>query len=189
MARFEPLGDGFDPALELPLEGADGKSRIYRIEPPNAELGLWTRRKAHLGMRYSMLVEDGDTDGAEQVAKQLNGDLRPPGCSDDDPDPELVYLGDALARMQADGVPWPAVQHAARTAMIWVSAGEDDAARYWASIGGSPEASAPNRATRRASARSTGGATTTKKPDSGNGTNSRKTSSRAKATKPRGTKS
>jgi hypothetical protein len=192
MARLRPLGDGFDPALELPLAGADGKTRIYRVEPPAADLGLWARRNVHLGVKYREALDCGDNDGAERVAVQIAADRTPPGVDEDsDVDPETVFLGAAFTAMVADGVAWPLVQLASRTAMIWISSGDDAAAEFWQAAGGSPEAPGPaNRAERRKTTRSTAAASTTKRPASTNGTSSRTTSSRAKpASRSRGARS
>ncbi|MFD8529410.1 hypothetical protein ACFV0L_18520 [Streptosporangium canum] len=152
MATFEDLDDFFDDSLRLPVGG-----KWYVIPAPDAEVGMLCQRL----MQASLAAEQGepvdDPKLNELAAVVLN--------DDEETDLYQRILGPVLDELRADGVTWPKIQHVGSTALVWVAAGKDAAAKIWES--GAGEAQAPNRATRRATAaaarstRSRGSATTT----------------------------
>jgi hypothetical protein len=94
-----------------------------------------------------------------------------------------LLLGDVLAEMKADKVPWPKIQFCANTALIWIAMGDQAAEAYWIS-GGDPKASplSANRAQRRAAEfKRTDAANTTNEPESMSGTRRPTRSSRRRA--------
>ncbi|MEV4472805.1 hypothetical protein [Nonomuraea sp. NPDC049504] len=153
MTQFQDLDDFFDDSLRLPVGG-----KTYVIPAPDAEVGLLCQRLMHA----SLAAQSG-----EQVDDPKLNELAEVVLNDDEErDLYQRVLGPVWDELVRDGVSWPKVQHVGATAMVWVAAGEDAAAKIWAR-GGAGEASAPNRATRRATAaaaksiRSRGSATTT----------------------------
>lgn len=152
--RFEALDELLDEALTLPVPGGDGTVREYRIPSPPAEDGLRIQRLMALAEK----VANGADDGNVEVL-------------DDDQEADLLRLclGEVLEEMRADGVRWAWIKHAGLTAMFWITADADTAQKFWAS-GGDPSRLAPNRAARRASAGSSGGARSTRKRASTSGT-------------------
>ncbi|GAA2895567.1 DUF7426 family protein [Nonomuraea rubra] len=153
MTQFQDLDEFFDDTLPLPVGG-----KWYRIPAPDAEVGLLCQRLMHA----SMAAEQGET-----VDDPKLNELAEVVLSDDEErDLYQRILGPVWHELRTDGVSWPKVQHVGATALVWVAAGKEAAAKIWAS-GGVGEAPAPNRATRRATAaaatstRSRGSATTT----------------------------
>ncbi len=137
MAQFRNLDEFFDPTLKLPVG-----SKTYVIPPADAETGLLCQRLMHASMAAEA-GEDVDEEGLNQLAQVV---------LDDDEEKDLYQriLGPVWAELFADKVDWPVIQHIGSTALIWVAAGLDAAVKHWESVSG--EASAPNRATRRAQA-------------------------------------
>jgi hypothetical protein len=172
VTAFKDLDDLFDPGLELPIGG-----KVYRVEPPSAELGLWCEHMLVCGTELQRASTDEEI---EAVVTRLD---KPPG--DESKSIQARVLGAAYEEMVADGVSWPKIKHAGNTAYVWIVMGEEAAARYWTSVG-RPEAVAPNRAARRATSKSTGAASGTRRRASTSGTSSPKTSSRAKASRSSG---
>ncbi|NKR96217.1 hypothetical protein GS473_04515 [Rhodococcus hoagii] len=69
------------------------------------------------GKKYTVVAPDWETVKQLRV-KIFAGDLPPLEQSDD----AVAALGAAVDQMAADGVPWPMILHAGRTAMLhWVS--------------------------------------------------------------------
>lgn len=155
--KFEALDELFDDALELPVKGRDGTVRDYRIPSPSAETGL---RIMRLTEAVTRLMAGGDP-STEML--------------DDEGEHDLIAeaLGPAEAEMRADGVDWAWRRHAGLTAVLWVLRGLDDARQFWAAAG-DPTRSAPNRAERRAAAKSgSAAASKTRTRASSSGTSAR----------------
>ncbi|WP_424533630.1 DUF7426 family protein [Sphaerisporangium viridialbum] len=172
MTTFKDLDEFFDSSLKLPVGG-----KTYVIPAPDAEVGLLCQRL----MNASIAAGSGQP--VEGEAEELN-QLAAVVLSDDEE--RNLYkriLGPVYDQLFADKVDWPKIQHVGATALIWVAAGKDAAAKYWAADD-SGEAPAPNRATRRATAaaakstRSRGSATTTTRATASRST--RATTSRGK---------
>jgi hypothetical protein len=151
MATFEALGELLDETLTLPVAG-----RTYTIPAPSAEVGLRTQAIIQAAAKAAQ--------GGEADAELL----------DDVGERDLFaeVLGEVYERMIADGVSWPALKHCALTAMIWIASGVEQAEAYWRTGGDPSRAAPPNRAARRALARS-GGANATKSQGSMSGTSTR----------------
>lgn len=137
MASFRELDEFFDPSLRLPVGG-----KVYVIPPPDAEVGLLCQRLMHASLDAEA-GKDVDEDGLNQLAETV---------LDDDQEKDLYrrILGPVWDELFADRVSWPVIQHVGQTALIWVAAGLEAAAKHWESAAG--EADAPNRAQRRATA-------------------------------------
>ncbi|MGW0933272.1 DUF7426 family protein [Streptomyces sp. NPDC002644] len=131
--RFEALDALLDEYLELPVPGRDGELRTWRIPSPPAEDGLRVDRIVTLAAR----LRSGTDPDADALSDAEELDLYRLALSD-------VY--DDLAA----NVSWAWLKHVAMTAVIWITANEEAAARYW-SAAGDPNRLAPNRATRRSS--------------------------------------
>lgn len=157
---FEALGELLDESLELPIAG-----RLYTVPAPSAETGLRTQAIVHA----AAVAADGG-----RVDDQVLGDAA-------ERDLYAELLGPAHEQMVADAVPWPALKHAAITAMVWVAQDKAAAERYW-NAAGDPSRLAPNRAARRSPS---GAASSTKSRGSTSGTSTRPAPTRAK---PKGSK-
>lgn len=167
-ANTEPTFDDLYDVLSadelvLPVGG-----KKYRIPEVDAETGLWCQRIAGLARKHGK---------GEDISHQLAN-------LDDDEERDLYsrMLGPVLDELTEDGIPWPKVQHIARTTLVWVVAGKAAAAVAW-SLGGAP-APAPNRAARRGTA-TPAAARSTRKPASESGTTrTPRTSAKPAARKP-----
>ncbi|NRQ31277.1 hypothetical protein HII36_05420 [Nonomuraea sp. NN258] len=152
--QFQDLDDFFDDSLPLPVGG-----KWYRVPAPDAEVGLLCQRLMHAGLAAEQGQAVDDPKLTELVEVVLN--------DEEERDLYQRILGPTWDELRADGVSWPKIQHVGATALVWIAAGKDAAAKVWASGGTTGEAPAPNRATRRATAaaakstRSRGSATTT----------------------------
>ncbi|GGR80963.1 hypothetical protein GCM10010252_19360 [Streptomyces aureoverticillatus] len=155
---FEAIDDLFDETLVLPIGG-----RRYVIPPPSAELGL---RVQTIVQAAAVAANGGDVD-TEILSDAAEGDLF------------RDVLGSAHDDMLAHGVKWPALKHAARTAIVWIAQDKATAERVWTS-GGDPSRLAPNRQARRS-----GGANTTKSAASTSGTSGHPAPARARRRKRR----
>lgn len=151
---FEAIDDLLDETLVLPIGG-----RRYTIPPPSAELGV---RVQNIVQAAAVAAQGGDVN-TEILGDAAEGDLF------------RDVLGSAHDDMIANGVKWPALKHAARTAIVWIAQDKATAEHVWTS-GGDPSRLAPNRQERRRS----GGANTTKNPASGSGTSTRPAPARAR---------
>ncbi|SEU46624.1 DUF7426 family protein [Nonomuraea wenchangensis] len=141
MAQFRNLDEFFDPYLRLPVGG-----KTYAVPPPNGEVGLLVQRLMHAGIAAEA-GQDVDAEGLGDLAKSvLEGD------SGDSGDTDLYQriLGPVWDELFADKLDWPVIQHIGETAMLWIAAGADAAAKHWEA--GAGEAEAPNRKARRAAA-------------------------------------
>jgi len=155
--RFEALDDFLEDHLELPVRGADGEVRVYRIEDPSAEDGIRIERITSLAAR---------------LASGRKGPDTPVLDDDEERDLYRMCLGDAYDQMLADGVKWAMFKHVALTAMFWVVSDRETALEFWRT--GQQPGKAQNREARRAQQRrggsGSGGANTTPSPDSTSGT-------------------
>ena len=136
MPTFQPIDDYLDlEGITLPIAGKN-----YLIRPVDALTGLEVTRLMGLVVDATNGIDITNDPRAAEVleANEAAKDSL-----------EHRILGDALDEMIADGVPWPMVQLAFQTAMVWISQGVEAAARYWAA-GGGATGKAPNRQTRRA---------------------------------------
>jgi hypothetical protein len=161
VARFEALDDLFDDSLELPLKGRDGSTRTYRIPSPAADDGL---RILHLTTLATRLLA-----GGEPLESEVLND-------DDERDLIALALGPAGEEMAKDGVDWAWTRHAGLTAVLWITRGIEDAEAYWRAAGDPTKLAArPNRAERRAAAKTSGSAKAngTKRRASSSGTSGR----------------
>lgn len=163
---YRDLNEFFDPGLRLPIGG-----KKYQIPPIDAETGLYCQALVDAGLAEAQgsTPSEADTAKLDDLAERdLYRDL----------------LGPAYDQMIRDGVSWPALQHAAQTALIHFTAGEEAAEEFWLS-GGKPQPRQPGDhkaaggQTRQRSSRSTGAASTTRQRASTSGTTSRSGSSRA----------
>lgn len=150
---FEALDELLDETLVLPIKG-----RRYTILAPSADTGL---RVQTIVQAAAVAASGGQVD-EEALGDAAEGDLY------------RDLLGPAYDEMLADGVSWPALKHAARTAIAWVVQDKASAERVWSS-GGDPSRLAPNRQARRS-----GGANSTKNPGSTSGTSGRPAPARAR---------
>lgn len=157
---FEALGELLDESLELPIAG-----RLYTVPAPSAEVGLRTQAIVHA----AAVAADGGRVDEEILSDAAERDLY------------AELLGPAHEQMVADAVPWPALRHAAITAMVWVAQDKNAAERFWNSAG-DPNRLAPNRAARRSPS---GAASSTTSRGSTSGTSTRPAPARAK---PKGSK-
>lgn len=133
--QFDAVDEYLDlEGITLPIGG-----KSYLIPPPDARTGLEVTRL------MSLLIDatnGNDITNDERVQQVLAANDEAGG------DLEHRILGAALDEMISDGVPWPMVQHAFQTTMVWISQGANQAALYWAA-GGGVMGKAPNRETRR----------------------------------------
>lgn len=136
---FRDLDEFFDDCLRLPIGGT-----TYVIEPPDADTGLWAKKKFTLGMKIlagRAPAEDGDLDDAEEEEMYVR------------------LMGDVWEQMRADGVNWQRMKRAGATTFYWVVGETDSAERMWET--GSPvdpelQARVQNRADRRKATRGSG---------------------------------
>ncbi|MER7726387.1 hypothetical protein [Streptomyces sp. NPDC096323] len=153
---FEALEDFLDDYLELPIAGADGETRTYRIDGPSALDGLQVERITTLAAR---LAAGGSAVDAPALDDGQELDLY------------RMCLGEAYEELLAD-LKWQAFRHVALTAMMWITADRETAEAYW-NTGNMPGKAEPNRATRRQASRgssASAAASTTRKPASTSGT-------------------
>ncbi|QRX90875.1 DUF7426 family protein [Streptomyces noursei] len=125
---FEALDELLDETIQLPIRGT-----VYTVPAPSAEVGLRTQAL----LNAAAVAADGG-----RVDEQVLGDAA-------ERDLYADVLGSAHAQMVADAVPWPALKHAALTAMVWITQDKAAAEKFW-NAGGDPNRAAPNRETRRA---------------------------------------
>lgn len=153
---FESLDNFLDDYLDLPVQGRDGQTRVYRIEDPSAEDGIRIERITSFAAR---LAAGGKAPDTPVLDDQEELDLY------------RLCLGDAYEDLRKE-VSWGRFKHVALTVMFWVTTDKDTAAEFWKT--GQQPGKAPNRAARRQQARratsESGEASTTRSPASTNGT-------------------
>ncbi|MEU6222237.1 hypothetical protein [Streptomyces sp. NPDC047042] len=133
---FEALDAFLEDYLDLPVKGADGEVRVYRIEDPSAEDGIRIERVTALAAR---LKAGGKAPDTPVLDDQEERDLF------------RMCLGAAYDQLLADGVKWAAFKHVALTAMFWVVSDKETAREFWRT--GQQSGKAANRAARRAQAK------------------------------------
>lgn len=134
---FRDLSEVLDAGLSLPYKG-----KTYDVAPVDAETGLRLQRLAEVAAHAAKAAESGEP--LDEIAL-------------DDAEEVDLYrdaLGATYDEMLADRVPWPVLKVAGVTAWLDAAVSREAAEAYW-NAAGSPEASAGNRETRRAAARST----------------------------------
>jgi hypothetical protein len=181
MGEFKDLADYLDPDLRLPWKGKE-----YRIAAPSAEVGLRCQQYATIAKALAFRVleakeagEGGDAAEALELSDRERQVLS-------DTDEVVMYrelLGATYDELAADGASWPVIKHMAMTAMTYFTVGEEAAVAAWEGPG---KAEPPNRAARRAAAKSTGtaAANETKRRASTSGTRSRTANGQPPAAKP-----
>ncbi|MBB5853980.1 hypothetical protein ACFQ05_11785 [Amycolatopsis umgeniensis] len=145
---YRDLDELLDGRLELPIGGT-----VYAVPPVDAETGLRLQRLHDwmFGVAAAVKAHEDDPDAGELSVPEPGGEL----LSDaQEIDMYRKSLGTAYDEMVADGVAWPRFKVAGMTAFLHHTQSPEAAEAYW-NTGGRPEASAGNRASRRAAARST----------------------------------
>ncbi|MFD9813710.1 hypothetical protein [Streptomyces sp. NPDC059080] len=160
---FKALEELLDECLHLPIKG-----RTYTVPAPSAATGL----RVQAIINAAAVAADGGEADEQVLADAAERDLY------------REVLGGAHEQMVEAGVTWPALKHAAITAMVWIAQDTEAAERYW-NAGGDPSQLAPNRETRRAQARS-GAASSTPNRGSSSGTNTHPVPGPNAATPPMG---
>lgn len=139
MAFKDPRRDAADEGFTLPIGGVS-----YRIPPLSADIGPTAQHIIDTMLKAGRAESQGEEfDQSELLDDMLERDLY-----------ERV-LGPAYEDMVADGATWPEVKRAAICSMAYGCYGADLAELIW-----NGEGKAPNRADRRATAR-TASATST----------------------------
>jgi hypothetical protein len=177
MGEFKDLADYLDPDLRLPWKGKE-----YRIAAPSAEVGLRCQQYVTIAKALalrSLEASEGEDDTPLELSERERQVLS-------DTDEVVMYrelLGATYAELDADGASWPVIKHMAMTAMTYFTVGEEAAVAAWEGPG---KAEPPNRAARRAAAKSTGTAAAngTKRRASTSGTRSRTANGQPPAAKP-----
>lgn len=144
---YRDLDELLDGGLDLPIGG-----KLYRVPPVNAETGLRLQRLHDWMFGVAAAVKAHEDDPGQDLAlpepaAELLTDAQ-------ELDMYRKSLGTAYDEMIDDGVAWPRFKVAGMTAFLHHTQSAEAAERYW-NAGGRPEASAGNRAGRRAAARST----------------------------------
>lgn len=154
---LEEAAAWLDGDLELPIAG-----KKYRVPEPSVELG----------MRLEILLNtEKDQRGKSERYQKVLSDV-------EERDLYQEILGPVYGQMAGDGVSYPLVKHAAITAWYHFVISPEVAERYWNDAVTRGKAAAPprSRSTPRGTSRTTAAANTTRKPASGSGTRSRRTS-------------
>lgn len=116
---FKDLGDWAQLLdLRVPIGG-----RMYLLPPISAELGPRVQALIDYGIDIA-IGNDTDADEADEVLSDLA-----------ERDLYKEVLGPVYDVMQADGVPWAALKHAAMTSMIDATRDREDAEAYWERLG------------------------------------------------------
>lgn len=154
---FAALDAFLDEYLDLPVQGTDGETRVYRIEDPSAEDGMKIERITAMAARLA--AGQKASPNVELLNDQEELDLY------------RMCLGAAYESLLKE-VRWGPFKHVALTAMFWVTTDKDTAKEFWRT--GNQPGKAPNRAARRAQAKpdSSGSdaANSTRQPGSSSGT-------------------
>ncbi|MFE1770266.1 hypothetical protein [Streptomyces sp. NPDC059008] len=159
---FKALDELLDETIQLPIGGT-----VYTVPAPSAEVGLRTQAL----LNAAAVAADGGRVDEQVLSDAAERDLY------------RDVLGSAHDRMIADGVTWPALKHAALTAMVWITQDKAAAEKFW-NASGDPNRAAPNRQARRARS---GAARSTPNRGSTSGTSGPKAAApaRRKASTPR----
>lgn len=161
---FKDLGDWAQlVGLRLPIGG-----RVYELPPISAELGPRVQALIDYGIDIAVGNESA-ADGAQILDDVAERDLY------------KEVLGPVYDAMQADGVPWAALKHAAMTSIIDATRDREEAELYWERLGKPEPANPPEKPARKATATRTNkastGGTTSRKPTAGKARPGRRSSS------------
>lgn len=136
--------------------------RMYLLPPISAELGPRVQALIDFGIDIAVGNDTDADDGAQVLDDVAERDLY------------KEVLGPVYDAMQADGVPWAALKHAAMTSIIDATRDRDEAEVYWARLGKpepeptpvkQPADRKPRKATAsRTNKASTAGTTSSRKP-------------------------
>ena len=120
---FKDLGDWAElGGLRLPISG-----KVYQVPPVSAELG--PQLQALMSSAGDMAEGSDPSDVDRQVLDDLG-----------EQDLFRRVLGPVYDEMVADGVPWPALKHAAMTVIFDATIDRETAERYWQTLGKPPAA-------------------------------------------------
>ncbi|MFC9514393.1 hypothetical protein ACFTSD_01540 [Nocardiaceae bacterium NPDC056970] len=108
---YNDLREFFDPDLHLPING-----KAYTIHTPNAADGL--RLRALLSADDVVLT---NTDELAEIAKLFGATVEDDGH----------LAGGIWQQMNDDGISWPEIIHAGRTALMHYGLSADHGAIYW----------------------------------------------------------
>lgn len=161
---FKDLGDWAElVGLRLPIGG-----RMYLLPPISAELGPRVQALIDYGIDIAL---GNDPDGTEVLDDVAERDLY------------KEVLGPVYDAMQADGVPWSALKHAAMTSIIDATRDREEAERYWERLGKPEPAKTPvkqpadRKATASRTTKASTAGTTSRKPPAGKARPGRRSSS------------
>lgn len=148
---FKDLGDWAElVGLRLPIGG-----RTYLLPPISAELGPRVQALIDYGIDIAAGNETDDTEVLDDLAER---------------DLYKEVLGQVYDAMQADGVPWAALKHAAMTSMIDATRDRAEAEVYWERLGKPEPAKTPvkqpadRKATASRTSKGSTAGTTSRKP-------------------------
>lgn len=168
------LADWLEETWTVPYKG-----KKYQLPAPSAELGLRIEALIAVGEaheRYQATVRAAIATGKQPPEpKAVPAKYQRLLNDEEERDLYQELLGPAWDELIAAGMPWPLLKQVAIGAMIRWHMGEEAADAHLRSLVGKAQP-AGNRASRRATSRTTGAATTTKPRASGSGTRSRHTS-------------
>lgn len=116
---FQDLAEMLDPRLPLPIGG-----KLYYVQSPDIKTGL--RSQATVAVAAKLKV--GEIVTPEDVAALNLNDA-------EETEFTRSMLGAVMDEMQADGLPWEFVRHAAKTVFMWVVSDRDEAEKVWANLG------------------------------------------------------
>ena len=139
---FQSPTNVFTDYIELPVP-VKGDVKVYRIESVSIRAGEFVQQLVGL-----MVAQQNGAVLTEADAERLK--------LDDDQEEEFKHslLGPAYDEMIADGVSWQAMRVVVNTVMVWTTNGIEAAEAAWeAAMVKAPKA--PNRAQKRAGAKST----------------------------------
>lgn len=141
------LREFHDPHLHLPIGG-----KTYTVESPDADKGLRLRR-----MLSDPDVRWTDEEELAELAQLLGATVELDAATGDP-----RYVGGTWQEMREDGVSWPELVHAGRTALVYFGQSAALGEIYWETAltsAGNPlpptpeKAAGANRAARRAAAK------------------------------------
>lgn len=119
MANFQAVDEYLEDWINLPIGG-----KTYRVNSPDAKTGLLVSRLMSVAVDLA-------------AGHEVEEDARMQLILDDKDELDMMtrVLGkETLDAMIEDKVPWPMVQHALQTTMIWVAQGLPSAEAFWVSV-------------------------------------------------------
>lgn len=113
------LSEFFDPDLHLPIRGTR-----YTVPAPDADTSLRLRE---------LVMRDGvpPAEQIDQALRILGATPEVDTPAEGDPIPTGRWSGGVFDRMVADGIPWPMILHAGRTALLHFGFSPDMAEVHW----------------------------------------------------------